>query len=185
MLGLKKGTVQVVPYHPEWSTLFSHERCVLSHCLGNLVSDIQHVGSTAVPGLAAKPIIDIAVAVTSLAVIPLCRQPLGALGYIDRGDAGTEGGYLFVKESTPNVRTHHIHVVTQDDPQWNNYLRFRDLLRADDALRTTYAELKYALLIRFAQDRKAYTAAKEEFLHSVFRKMESESVISDAKEGAR
>ena len=75
------------------------------------VLDIQHVGSTAVPGLDAKPIIDIAVAIASTAEIARCRQPLGDLGYIDRGDCGTEGGYLFVKESAPLVRTPHLHMI--------------------------------------------------------------------------
>ncbi len=109
MVGLKRGTVQVAAYDPGWPALFEQERRVLHEHIGHLVLDIQHVGSTAVPGLDAKPIIDIAVAVASAAVIPQCRQPLGALGYIDRGDAGQDGGYLFVKESAPEVRTHHLH----------------------------------------------------------------------------
>jgi len=171
MIGLQKGTVQVVAYTSEWPGLFEHERYVLYQCLGNLLLDIQHVGSTAVPGLAAKPIIDIAATVASLAVIPQCRQPLCSLGYIDRGDAGKDGGYLFVKELTPNVRTHHLHVVTKDDPQWSNYLEFRDLLRSDTALRTTYAALKQSLQTLFAHDRKAYTAAKEDFVRGVLGKV--------------
>jgi len=91
---------------------------VLQEHVGGHVLDIQHVGSTAVPGLDAKPIIDIAVAVTSTAAIGRCRQALGLkdLGYIDRGDSGTEGGYLFVKESAPQVRTHHLHMVTAFTP---------------------------------------------------------------------
>jgi GrpB-like predicted nucleotidyltransferase (UPF0157 family) len=167
MIGLKRGTVQVVVYQAEWPDLFEQERHVLHQHLGHLVLDIQHVGSTAVPGLAAKPIIDIAVAVASLAVISQCRPPLSALGYIDRGDGARNGGYLFVKESAPDVRTHHLHVVTRDDPQWSNYLRFRDLLRANETLRLRYAALKKSLQMQFAQDRKAYTAAKEDFIRGI------------------
>jgi hypothetical protein len=80
-----------------------------------------------------QPIIDIAVAVASPADVQRCRPLLVELGYLDRGDAGREGGYVFVKERAPEVRTHHLHMVTIDDPQWANYLCFRDRLRADPA----------------------------------------------------
>ena len=108
MIGLKKGSVQVIPHHASWRDAFEQERRVLQELIGGHILDIQQVGSTAVPGLDAKPIIDIAVAVASTLEIAQCRQPLLDLGYIDRGDSGTEGGYLFVKESAPEVRTHHL-----------------------------------------------------------------------------
>ena len=116
MIGLEKGTVQVVPYHASWQDVFAQERRLLQEHIGGHVLDIQHVGSTAVPGLAAKPIIDIVVAVASSAEIARCRQPLRDLGYIDRGDSGTEGGYLFVRESAPLVRTHHLHMIATAAP---------------------------------------------------------------------
>ena len=108
MIGLEKGIVRVVPHHPSWHDVFEQERHVLQEHIGGHVLDIQHVGSTAVPGLDAKPIIDIAIAVASTAKIAHCRQPLSDLSSIDRGDSGTEGGYLFVKDSAPEVRTHLI-----------------------------------------------------------------------------
>jgi GrpB-like predicted nucleotidyltransferase (UPF0157 family) len=113
MIGLKKGTVQVIPHHASWRDAFAQERRVLHELIGGHVLDIQHVGGTAVPGLDAKPIIDSAVAVASAAQIAERRQPLRLkdLGYVDRGDSGTEGGYLFVKESAPEVRTHHRHML--------------------------------------------------------------------------
>ena len=170
MIGLRRDTVQIVAYHADWHDLFEQERRVLHQHLKSLVLDIQHVGSTAVPGLDAKPILDIAVAVASVAVIPQCRPPLCGLGYLDRGDMGRDGGgYLFVKEAAPEVRTHHLHLVALDDPQWGNYLRFRDVLRADATLRTRYATLKKALQERFSQDRKAYTAAKHAFIRAILQ----------------
>jgi GrpB-like predicted nucleotidyltransferase (UPF0157 family) len=169
MIGLRKGTVQVVAYQATWPDLFEQERRVLPQHLGHLALDIQHVGSTAVPDLEAKPIIDIAVAVTFVTLIPQCRQPLCALGYIDRGDKGKEGGYLFVKESTPDVRTHHLHMVAKDDPQWDNYLRLQDLLRADKGLRGENVVLKRALQREFAQDRKSYTKAKQDFIRALLQ----------------
>jgi GrpB-like predicted nucleotidyltransferase (UPF0157 family) len=179
MIGLRKGTVQVVAYQAAWPDLFEQEQRILHLHLGHLILDIQHVGSTAVPDLDAKPIIDIAVAVASVTLIPQCRQPLCTLGYIDRGDAGGDGGYLFVKESAPDVRTHHLHLVARDDPQWSNYLRLRDMLRADETLRTQYAKLKYALQQHFAQDRKGYTAAKEAFIRGILWQSPKETLCKE------
>jgi GrpB-like predicted nucleotidyltransferase (UPF0157 family) len=164
MIGLKRGRMRVVSSDAGWSALFAQEEQRLRERIGHLVLAIQHVGSTAVPGLAAKPIIDIAVALLASANIPHCRPLLVDLGYLDRGDAGRDGGYLFVKECAPEVRTHHLHLVTLDDPQWRNYLRFRDKLRANAALRDEYASLKRTLQERFAGDRRSYTAAKDAFV---------------------
>jgi GrpB-like predicted nucleotidyltransferase (UPF0157 family) len=164
MIGLKKGMVHVFAYQPDWPDSFEQERGRLHPSIGRLVLDIQHIGSTSVPGLAAKPIIDIAVAVASSEVIPECRQPLCSLGYTDRGDCGQDGGYLFVKESAPEVRTHHLHIVGIDDQQWRNYLLLRDLLRVDETLRASYAKLKERLQHQFANDPRGYTTAKHDFI---------------------
>jgi GrpB-like predicted nucleotidyltransferase (UPF0157 family)/transposase len=128
-IGLKKSTVRVVAHRGEWRELFQREWCALRDTVGPLVLDIQHIGSTAVPGLDAKPIIDIAVAVPSRQVILQPGDPLRGLGYLYRGDAGGDGGHLFVRESSPEARTHHLHVVEVNDPQWRQWLLFRDMLR--------------------------------------------------------
>jgi GrpB-like predicted nucleotidyltransferase (UPF0157 family) len=167
MLGLARGTVRLVPPDAGWPAIFAQERRILCERIGHLVRDIQHVGSTAVPGLDAKPVIDIAVAVTAPRDVARCRAPLVELGYLDRGDTGSDGGYLFVKESAPAGRTHYLHLVTLDDPQWTNDLRFRDRLRADALLRAEYAALKRALQERFAGDLRGYAAAKEAFVRRV------------------
>lgn len=167
VIGLPRDTVRVVPYHDAWPALFERKAAVLREHIGNLVVDIQHVGSTSVPGLDAKPIIDIGIALESLASIPPCRRPLLDLGYIDRGDGGSNGGYLFVREIAPAVRAFHLHLVTTDDPQWKNYLRFRDGLRADAALRERYGALKRELQATFAHDRRGYTRAKSDFIRGV------------------
>jgi GrpB-like predicted nucleotidyltransferase (UPF0157 family) len=125
------------------------------------------VGSTAVPDLDAKPILDIALALPSTEDVPRLQRPLGEPGYGYRGDAGGEGGHLFVKESAPAIRTHHLHVVAVDDPQWRERLLVRDKLRADEALRARYAELKKALQERFGEDRRGYTEAKNEFIRGL------------------
>ncbi len=166
-IGLKRHTVRVVAHRAEWHELFERERHSLQERVGTLVVDVQHVGSTAVPGLDAKPILDIALAVPSAEDVPHLRGPLGDLGYIYRGDAGNDGGHLFVKESAPDIRTHHLHVVAVDDPQWREWLLFRDMLTADEPLRAKYGGLKKALQGRFAEDRKGYTEAKNEFIRGL------------------
>lgn len=173
MLGLTRGTIRIVPADPEWALAFAEEEARLRASMGLLVVDIQHVGSTSVPGLDAKPVIDIAMAVASLDNITRCRPGLMSLGYLDLGDDGRDGGYLFVEESDPEVRTHHLHIVTWDDLQWTNYVRFRDRLRADDALRDEYGALKHTLQEAYARNRRGYTAAKEPFICRVLEQVPS------------
>ena len=105
MLGLRKGTVEVVGYQSAWPALFARERFRLHKHIDHLVMNIQHIGSMAVPGLAAKSILDLGEAIAVPAVIDACKQPLAALGYIDRGDAGNAGAYLFVNEHELLERT--------------------------------------------------------------------------------
>ncbi|HOQ29247.1 MAG TPA: GrpB family protein [Armatimonadota bacterium] len=166
MIGLKRHTVRIVDYDPAWAARYREEARVIRSALDALAVDVQHVGSTAVPGLMAKPILDIAVAVEALEAIPEVVRRLVATGYIDRGDAGRNGGYLLARESEPEVRVVHTHLVCRDDDQWRNYLAFRDLLRGDPEIRAGYARLKRELAARFPNDRRNYTAGKEAFVRS-------------------
>jgi GrpB-like predicted nucleotidyltransferase (UPF0157 family) len=166
-IGLGRHTVRVVAHRHEWHALFKSERRALLKRVGHLAVDVQHVGSTAVTGLYAKPIIDIALAVPTAEDVPRLQRLLEGLGCIYRGDAGSDGGHLFVKESAPDVRTHHLHVVSVNDRQWREWLLFRDELRANEALRASYAVLKKDLQERFTDDRKGYTEAKNAFVESV------------------
>ena len=165
-LGLTYGTVVIVPYREVWQTLFDLEREAIRRQLGPLTLDIQHVGSTAVPELAAKPILDIAVAIESMAMIRNVADCLTAGGYIDRGKTDN-GDYLLVKESEPAVRTVHIHIVEFVSREWRNYIRFRDMLRHDERIRQAYVELKHRLASCYSNDRKLYTAGKDDFITRV------------------
>jgi GrpB-like predicted nucleotidyltransferase (UPF0157 family) len=166
-LGLRRGRVRLAAHEPRWAALFETEAAAIRACLGHMLIDVQHVGSTAVPALAAKPILDVAVAVAGEdAVVPAAAR-LATAGYVDRGSAGRNGGHLLVKETAPEVRTMHIHVVPAGDPQWDEYVRFRDVLRADAEVRQEYAQLKTRLAELHALNREAYTAAKAQFIHGV------------------
>jgi GrpB-like predicted nucleotidyltransferase (UPF0157 family) len=164
MIGLKRHTVRVVDHDPTWIGLATEVCDKVRDSVGNLIEEIEHVGSTSVPGLPAKPILDLAASVTTLAVMPELIEKLTQLGYIYLGDGAQSGGHLFVWHSEPEVRTMHLHVVTHDDLQWSNYIRFRDLLREDSDLRQRYADLKQELGERFACDRKSYTDSKKKFI---------------------
>ena len=142
-LGLLRGTVRLVPYQDEWKR--AGEKCVsfLWDIIGDAAHDIQHVGSTAVPGLHAKPVIDIAIGVDSFDQIMPLRHVLEEHGILFRGE-DVPGQLLFVI-GDDSVRTHHIHVVKWKDKAWNEYITFRDNLRGNPVLAKRYDDLKLSL----------------------------------------
>lgn len=164
VIGLDRNTVEVLAHNPEWIVLGEHERQSVLNAMSELVKDVQHVGSTSVPSLAAKPIIDLVAALEDVNAVDLIVEQLEKIDYEYRGDSRDDGGHLLIKESSPNIRTVHLHVVEYAGTQWFHYIKFRDALRADEGLRTSYDELKRSLAKRFAGDRKAYTAAKDTFI---------------------
>src|SRR5262245_16782986 len=141
MLGLQRGIVQVVPYTAVWATLFQEERARLRHTLGAHAQDIQHVGSTAVPGLAAKPILDLAIAVAGESDIFASVPLLATLGYTYRGDRGPHEGHFFDRGPEPQL-THYLHMLSVHSLGWRNYLRFRNYLLAHPEARDAYQRLK-------------------------------------------
>jgi len=164
MLGLQRGTVRIVPYQAQWAVLFAHEKHHITEALGPLALDIQHIGSTAVPGLAAKPIIDMGVAIANRHVVPLCVPHLAALNYTSFGDREQRGDYFFAK-GAEECRTHYVHMVEVGSPQWSAYLQLRDYLRTHPAARGAYTNLKQTLATQYAHDRSTYTDRKTPLIH--------------------
>jgi GrpB-like predicted nucleotidyltransferase (UPF0157 family) len=176
-LGLMYGEVQLVPGgDPGWETEAHRFSDALRAALGPEAVGVEHVGSTAVPGLTAKPILDFAVGLTPEAETGRVTTALEALGYEFRGDAGDEGGLVFVLEVRPRFRVAHVHVVRHGDAQWRRYLFVRDRLRADPEARAAYAELKIGLAERYPNDRASYTAAKGSFFTALFAQAGSGSL---------
>ena len=157
--------VEIVAYDPAWPAEFEHERALIARALGDLMLGIEHVGSTAVAGLGAKPIIDIMIAVHDLADGERCVRPLEALGYEYRGDAGIPGR-LFFARPTPRPRTHHLNMVEQGSDFWHRLLLFRDYLRDHPQEADRYYRLKVRLAAQFRDDRVGYTEAKTKFIES-------------------
>jgi GrpB-like predicted nucleotidyltransferase (UPF0157 family) len=168
VLGLKYGTVLLVEHDSRWAQAFLAERESLVAALGDLSGEVEHIGSTAVPGLPAKPILDIAVGIPESSDWAECIARLQQLGYEYHGDAGRDGGHVFVR-ARGDVRTHHVHVVLLEDSQWRAYLALRDLLRNDSVVRGMYAAAKKELALRFADDRKAYTKGKGQVVDRLLR----------------
>lgn len=169
MIGLKRDSLRLVEHQHGWAAMAAEACQEVRLACGDLFEDLQHVGSTAVPGLPAKPILDLAAGMRTKEALPEIVGRLTGIGYLYRGDKGDDGGHLFVRESAPDVRTIHLHVVEHDGNQWKNYLLFRELLRQDAHLRKQYAELKRRLAGEFGNDRKAYTASKQDFIGEALR----------------
>ena len=165
-LGLKRGTVALAEYSPSWRKAFREERAVLAKALASAPCEIEHIGSTAVTGLEAKPILDIAVRIKAPYPIAGCIPTIEATGYIYRGE-DVDIGHLFVQEAEEDVRTHHLHVVSSCDPNWERWLTFRDYLRANPDAREAYAAEKTRLAIRYKENRVAYTEGKSQVIGSL------------------
>ncbi|MGF1482610.1 MAG: GrpB family protein [Cyanophyceae cyanobacterium] len=164
--------VVIVEYNPRWPLLFEQEEARLREVLADdLIIRIEHFGSTAVPGLAAKPIIDILVGVCSLKEAQrLSIAPLETLGYAYWFDNPDPQRMFFVKGLPPSPqRTHHIHLVEPDSVLWERLL-FRDYLRQHSEEAARYAQLKHHLAQRFSTDRETYTSAKAAYVQSVMHK---------------
>jgi len=170
-VGLKRGIVQIVAYRSEWKDIFSSEAERIKEFAGDINLQVEHIGSTSVKGLIAKPIIDIAIGVGSKKDILTLVRRLSDAGYLDHGDQHGSGSYLVIRESEPGVRVLHIHIVENTDVQWQNYLAFRDCLRNDKRVRNAYARLKKSLAQKFPEDRKSYTDGKDDFVKQVLLKI--------------
>jgi GrpB-like predicted nucleotidyltransferase (UPF0157 family) len=168
-LGLESKTVRVVPYDARWPALFEVEAAQIAAAVGTAglpALALEHVGSTAIPGLAAKPILDVAAGWPAGAGPATYVATLESLGYVYRGDGGLPGREFFRRGA---LRSHHLHLVEHDGVHWSRYLRFRDALRADPGLRDGYGDLKRALAAEYPRDREAYNAGKTEFVERVLR----------------
>ena len=166
-LGLRRGEVALHDHDERWSTVFLHHAEVVRRALAGHVGGVEHVGSTAVEGLVAKPVVDLAVQLTLAGDDEKVMSSLEAQRYVFRGDKNDHGGLLFVAEDQAHCRTAHLHVLRHDDPQWERYLKVRDLLRTDEGARRHYAAFKRELAGRFPEDRRAYTVAKGSFIEAV------------------
>jgi GrpB-like predicted nucleotidyltransferase (UPF0157 family) len=157
--------VELSRHDPAWSRMFLAEKQRLLSALPGMFLDLQHIGSTAVAGLVAKPVIDLLAGVASMEVARALGEPLGRLGYTTslRFNASLPDRQWFMRWANGR-RTHHLHVVVHADVAWRERIAFRDALRADPELARRYEALKRALANTHRDDREAYTSAKSTFI---------------------
>ena len=161
--------VEVVPHNPNWPMLFQSEAGKLAAILGEEVLAIHHIGSTAIPDMSAKPIIDILVAVHHIAKIDGFNEKMMRLGYQPKREFGISGRRFFIK-GRDSVRTHHVHVFQAGNPEILRHLSFRDYLIAHLKEAQAYGHLKEDLAGMFPDDIESYIEGKESFLQEIDRK---------------
>lgn len=167
------GRIIIENYDPGWPDQFETLRAKIAFALGEIAPAIEHVGSTAVPGLAAKPIIDIDVVLRSFADLPQVISKLAALGYEHQGDLGVPGREAF-RAPTHDI-PHHLYVCDPSGQEYKRHLAFRDYLRLHPEDARAYARLKRQLAETFAGDREAYTQAKSDFIAGILRRASHDS----------
>jgi GrpB-like predicted nucleotidyltransferase (UPF0157 family) len=172
--------VYVLAYDPEWPNKFEAERVRLEAALAALHARIEHMGSTAVPGLDAKPIIDIMIIVESVTDAIRAITPLVQLDYECRGELEIPGRIYF-RRGTP--RSHQIHLYVDGNPEIERHLLFRDYLRTHPEAARQYANLKHALALRHRDDRLAYTDAKTEFILEIEARAREAGLVSQVAPG--
>lgn len=162
-LGLRQATLTLAPYDPKWAEAFAAEVILIRDALPDVSFEIDHIGSTAVPGLPAKPILDISISADATDV-PRIAEALVSLGYIDRG---IRSGRLFIRLRNGDVRTHNLHLYESGDPDYRDQIAFRDALREDPSLRDRYAALKQDLVVRLGDaGRGRYADEKTDFVRT-------------------
>ena len=167
MLGCERDRVTLLPYQPAWPSLFAEEAERLRLALGEHVLRVEHVGSTAVPGLDAKPILDIVVAVRDISGAAPFEEALAPLGYIHKAENDRPGRLYFVKRLPDDRSTHHLSITELDTECWFTHVAFRDYLRSHPEAREEYGKLKSALARRHHHDRAAYQEGKAAFIQHV------------------
>lgn len=168
-MGLKVGEVKLEKWNPRWQEDFEAEKQVLLNIFGPLALDIQHIGSTSVEQLDAKPIIDIAVGLEDLTDFGKVRQSFNESNDYSVKENNDPGEILIRKGSEAN-RTHFIHVMEYKGQRMNDSIKFRDTLREDPQLKKKYSKLKHDLAKKYPHDRKSYTAHKAEFIQKALRR---------------
>ncbi len=163
--------VVIVEYDPRWPVMFQHEAERIGRVLpSDVLLGVEHIGSTAIPGLSAKPVIDILVSVVSPLVIEEVVAGLSTLGYEYQGEREIPGWHFFRKGAVKFRRTHHLHLMEAGHVKGQEALLFRDYLRACPDEAQHYETLKRTLAARFHSDRQAYTDAKSDFIAAALRK---------------
>lgn len=166
-LGLDYDKLRIARTSQQWIDAGARLRDHIADELAGLVADVQQIGSSSVLGLLAKPIVDLVAGLVAEQELAPVRTRLEHSAWIYRGDAGANGGQVFVLEAGPWHRIAHLHVVDHDGEQWQEYLQLRDLLRRSATARARYEAVKQQLWLEVGDDRKAYTDGKSDIVRQL------------------
>ena len=159
--------VEVVPHDPSWQSVFEDESRQLSVALGDNTIAIHHIGSTSIPTIYAKPIIDILIEVKDLTKVDDRNIQIEALGYVAMGEFGIIDRRFFYKDNLGRIRTHHIHTFKAGSSQIDRHLAFRDYLRCHPEDAQKYSKLKQKLAQQYPDDIEKYMDGKSEFIREI------------------
>ncbi len=170
------GSVVIVEYDPAWPRLFDEESARVREAAASSILAVEHIGSTAVPGLAAKPIVDIMAGVAGAEAAELCLEPLAGVGYTDvTPQPAEEKEWFYCLGRHPSEgRGYHVHLMQYPSACWDRHVLFRDYLREHADVAREYEQLKRELAARYADDRPAYTEAKDDFIGGVLARARRE-----------
>jgi GrpB-like predicted nucleotidyltransferase (UPF0157 family) len=164
------GVIVLAPPSATWAPAFEREASAVLEVLWDLPIEMHHIGSTAIPGIAAKPVIDMLGVVPAVEALDMHAHRLAALGYEALGELGIPGRRYFRKDASDGARTHQLHAFAAGSPEIQRHLDFRDYLRAFPAEAAAYAALKKGLAERCGSDMDAYSDGKTEFIRGVERR---------------
>ncbi len=171
--------VRVVDYDSRWPLLFEQEKTRILDVIAQVIVAVEHIGSTAVPGLGAKPTIDIMVGLRTLADAPECIPRLENIGYeYVEEDVAKRPQRRFFLKGPKGDRTHHLHMVETSSELWLSHLLFRDYLRSHPDVARSYFELKMQLAAKFSSDKAAYWKAKSSFMDDVLARARAEKAAA-------
>ena len=165
---MKTRRVIVTPYDPKWKSDFEQIKAEIEAAIGQLTVGIEHVGSTSVEGMAAKPCIDIDVIIPDYAVFPAVVEKLNAIGYIHEGDLGIRDREAFRYSDKPHLQTHHLYVCPQHSAELHRHITFRDFLRANPAAARKYSAIKIQAAQQFPNDIDGYIAYKSSCIEEFY-----------------
>ena len=162
-------TVIVLPYDEAWATAFEMIRAELEGALGDLIISIEHVGSTSVKGMSAKPCIDIDVVIRDYSVFDDVVQRLNAIGYIHEGDLGIKGREAFKYSDKPHLTVHHLYLCPQDSKELRRHITFREFLRGNPEAVKRYSQVKETAAKLFPNDINKYIEYKSPCIEELYR----------------
>lgn len=166
---MRTEKVVVVPYNEKWPEGFEKIRSVISKSLGDLALSIEHVGSTSVYGLWAKPIIDLDVVISDYSVLPQVIEKLKEIGYEYEGNLGIEGREAFSYEGEPELMLHHLYVCPKDSPELKRHITFRDYLRTHPDVAEEYSRVKREGARLYPDDIDSYIEYKGHVIEKIYR----------------